>query len=54
MELIIVLVVLYLIHLFIKYNPNFDLSKGDYGYRLYLWYNYKGERKYKILYPFTN
>lgn len=53
MELIIVLTIFYLIHLFAKYDPKFDLSKGYYGYRLYLWYTYKGERKYKILYPFT-
>ncbi len=48
----LLLIILFLLIFLILtiYNPKLDLSVGEYGYRLYLWYtNTKGERAYKIL-----
>lgn len=50
LTLIIAVILIVLIY---KYTPKFDLARGGYGYRLYLWYtNDEGKRTYKILYPF--
>ena len=50
LTLIIAVILIVLIY---KHTPKFDLARGGYGYRLYLWYtNDEGKRTYKILYPF--
>lgn len=51
--ILIVLIICILVVLKERYNPKLDLSRGEYGWRLYLWYDTKeNKRAYKVLYPF--